>query len=130
MHDGQSGRRAVRQSGRAALAKPAAHEEGDSLAQRPVCVPGDRHRLRMEICRKIHGSTHAFIIASTHHDALPGSQFIQRKQTYRSHDQVLRFFDGLDLVEPGLARVQEWRPDSEMRARTLVARWGGVERKP
>ncbi|WP_433176887.1 SAM-dependent methyltransferase [Actinoallomurus sp. CA-150999] len=22
-----------------------------------------------------------------------------------------RFFDGLDLVEPGVARVTEWRPD-------------------
>jgi hypothetical protein len=58
------------------------------------------------------------------------SQFIQQKQTYRTHDQVLRFFDGLDLVEPGLAKVQEWRPDSEMQAKTPAALWGGVGRKP
>jgi hypothetical protein len=58
------------------------------------------------------------------------SQFIQQKQTYRTHDQVLRFFDGLDLVEPGMAKVQEWRPDSEMQAKTPAALWGGVGRKP
>jgi hypothetical protein len=32
-------------------------------------VPGDRHHLRMEICRKVNGSTHANITASMHHDA-------------------------------------------------------------
>jgi hypothetical protein len=58
----------VRQSGRAALAEPAAYEEGDSLAQRPVRVPGDRHQLRVKICWKINGRTHAFIMTSAHHD--------------------------------------------------------------
>lgn len=28
----------------------------------------------------------------------------------RSHAEVLRFFDGLDLVEPGLVSVDRWRP--------------------
>jgi hypothetical protein len=58
------------------------------------------------------------------------SQFIQQKQTYRAHYEVLRFFDGLDLVEPGLAKVQEWRPDSELQAKAPAALWGGVGRKP
>ena len=57
------------------------------------------------------------------------SQFIQQQQTYRTHDQVLRFFDGLDLVEPGLAKVQEWRPDSELEAKAPAALWGGAGRK-
>jgi S-adenosyl methyltransferase len=30
--------------------------------------------------------------------------------TLRSYDQVARFFDGLRLIEPGLVRVQRWRP--------------------
>ncbi|MEV0387479.1 SAM-dependent methyltransferase [Nonomuraea sp. NPDC050643] len=30
----------------------------------------------------------------------------------RSRDEVLPFFDGLDLVDPGLVYVREWRPDS------------------
>jgi hypothetical protein len=29
----------------------------------------------------------------------------------RSRDQVARFFDGLDLVEPGLVFLPQWRPD-------------------
>ncbi|MGH3407310.1 MAG: SAM-dependent methyltransferase [Streptosporangiaceae bacterium] len=57
------------------------------------------------------------------------SQFIQQKQTYRTHDEVLRFFDGLELVQPGLAEVQEWRPDSELEAKAPAALWGGVGRK-
>jgi len=58
------------------------------------------------------------------------SGFIRQPQTYRSHDQVLRFFDGLELVEPGLARIQQWRPGSEMESRMPAALWGGVGRKP
>ena len=30
---------------------------------------------------------------------------------FRSREQVARFFEGTDLVEPGLVRVEEWRPD-------------------
>jgi hypothetical protein len=31
--------------------------------------------------------------------------------TPRSRDEVMRFFDGLDLIEPGLVDASEWRPD-------------------
>jgi hypothetical protein len=58
------------------------------------------------------------------------SGFIRQPQTYRSHDQVLRFFDGLELAEPGLARIQQWRPGSAMESRMPAALWGGVGRKP
>ncbi|WP_037973649.1 SAM-dependent methyltransferase [Streptomyces sp. NRRL WC-3742] len=45
----------------------------------------------------------------------------------RSHDDVLRFFDGWDLVEPGLAPVLAWRPDGEPPADPKAAYyWGGV----
>jgi hypothetical protein len=30
--------------------------------------------------------------------------------TLRSYDQVARFFDGLQLIEPGLVQVQRWEP--------------------
>jgi len=50
--------------------------------------------------------------------------------TLRSKDQVARFFDGLDLVEPGLVPIQEWRPDSDLEASAKAAMWGGVARKP
>ncbi|MBO0802440.1 MAG: SAM-dependent methyltransferase [Nocardiopsaceae bacterium] len=36
---------------------------------------------------------------------------VQQKGAPRTREQVARFFDGLDLVEPGLVRVGEWRPE-------------------
>ena len=35
---------------------------------------------------------------------------IQQQITWRTREQVARFFEGTDLVEPGLVRVEEWRP--------------------
>jgi len=35
----------------------------------------------------------------------------QQQYTPRNRDQVARFFDGTDLVEPGLVRVEEWHPE-------------------
>ena len=35
----------------------------------------------------------------------------QQTPTYRSLEQMARFFDGMDLVEPGIVRAEEWRPD-------------------
>ena len=50
-------------------------------------------------------------------------------QRHRSHAEVARFFDGLELVEPGVVAVQEWRPGSEIEARARSAMWGGAGRK-
>jgi hypothetical protein len=36
---------------------------------------------------------------------------IQQKGAFRTREQVARFFEGTDLVEPGLVRVEEWRPE-------------------
>jgi S-adenosyl methyltransferase len=52
------------------------------------------------------------------------------KLTFRPREQVLRFFGGLDLVEPGLVRTPEWRPDSPETAANPAQMWGGVARKP
>jgi hypothetical protein len=50
----------------------------------------------------------------------------------RSREQIARFFDGLDLVEPGLVYLPEWRPDEPVR-RPLdpgsMLMLGGVGRK-
>jgi S-adenosyl methyltransferase len=50
-------------------------------------------------------------------------------QRHRSHAEVARFFDGLELLEPGVVAVQQWRPGSEIEARTRSAMWGGAGRK-
>jgi hypothetical protein len=49
----------------------------------------------------------------------------------RSHEQVLSFFDGLEMVEPGLVQLHRWRPGSGVddTGRDLAA-YGGVARKP
>jgi hypothetical protein len=47
----------------------------------------------------------------------------------RRADQIARFFDGLDLVEPGLVPVHEWRPDPSPFSTTPVPAFGGVARK-
>jgi len=51
--------------------------------------------------------------------------------TMRSHPQVLRFFDGLELLEPGLVTAPQWRPDQAPQdTDSQVAIWSGVARKP
>src|SRR5580693_1563012 len=51
------------------------------------------------------------------------------KQRHRTHDEVSRFFDGYELVAPGVVAVQHWRPGSEIESRAKSAMWGGVGRK-
>jgi O-methyltransferase involved in polyketide biosynthesis len=48
----------------------------------------------------------------------------------RRPDQIARFFDGLELVEPGLVPIQDWRPDNSPFGRPEVPALGGVARKP
>jgi len=50
----------------------------------------------------------------------------------RSHAAVLRFFDGLDLIDPGLVPVAQWRPDHPRDAghAKRIAAYSGAGRKP
>jgi hypothetical protein len=57
------------------------------------------------------------------------SALMSQKVTPRSRDQVSRFFAGLDLVEPGVIRLPEWRPVNPEDARGKSTMWGGVARK-
>jgi hypothetical protein len=50
-----------------------------------------------------------------------------QQYTPRTRAQVLRFFDGLELVEPGLVQVQQWRPAADVHDTFSV--WAGVARK-
>jgi hypothetical protein len=50
-----------------------------------------------------------------------------QQYTPRTRAQVLRFFDGLELVEPGLVQVQHWRPATDVPETFSV--WAGVARK-
>jgi SAM-dependent methyltransferase len=57
------------------------------------------------------------------------NKLMAEKVTFRTRAQVARFFDGLALVEPGMVRVQEWRPNTEKEAKSPAALWGGMGRK-
>jgi hypothetical protein len=48
----------------------------------------------------------------------------------RTRDQVAGFFAGLDLAEPGLVRVPEWRPALAIDAAAPAQMWAGVAIKP
>lgn len=49
----------------------------------------------------------------------------------RSRDQILGFFDGFDLIEPGLVPKHQWRPViGTAAAETPNIQWGGVGVKP
>jgi hypothetical protein len=58
------------------------------------------------------------------------NKLMAEKVTFRSRAEVARFFDGLELVEPGMVRVQEWRPNTNAEATSPAALWCGVARKP
>lgn len=53
----------------------------------------------------------------------------QPQSTPRDRAQVGRLFEGLDLVEPGLVRVPEWRPAMAIDAGAPARMWAGVALK-
>jgi hypothetical protein len=74
--------------------------------------------------------------ADFHAETVPEVAKIYKKSTasltLRSHAEVLAFFDGYDLVEPGLVGVTLWRPDGpEPKSQELrqVGIYGGVARR-
>ena len=58
------------------------------------------------------------------------NESVTEKVTLRDRAGVARLFAGLELVDPGVVRVPEWRPDSDLAAASPAVLWGGVARKP
>jgi S-adenosyl methyltransferase len=50
--------------------------------------------------------------------------------TLRDREGTMRFFAGLELLEPGVVGVSQWRPDSDLTAAMPSSMWCGVARKP
>ena len=57
------------------------------------------------------------------------TQRMQQPLTPRSREQVARFLTGTDLVEPGLVRVEEWRPEPAADHTARSSLWCAVGRK-
>jgi hypothetical protein len=58
-----------------------------------------------------------------------GSRMSQQQYSHRTGEEVVRFFDGTDLVEPGLVRVEEWRPEAGADDTRKSFIWSAVGRK-
>jgi hypothetical protein len=54
----------------------------------------------------------------------------QQQYIGRSRAEMLRFFTGLDLVDPGLVRVEEWNPDPDPSETGRSTLWCALARKP
>jgi S-adenosyl methyltransferase len=51
-------------------------------------------------------------------------------QTNRTRAEVSRFFDGLELVEPGVVQLNKWRPDpGDVDPGIEISGWAGLGRK-
>ena len=57
------------------------------------------------------------------------NELMPMKLRFRSRAEVAGLFGGLELVEPGLVRAPEWRPDSDADLDNPAAVWAGVARK-
>ena len=56
-------------------------------------------------------------------------RMMQQRLTARSREQVAQFFEGMDLVPPGVVRVEEWRQEPGAGGAGSSALWGAVGRK-
>jgi S-adenosyl methyltransferase len=51
------------------------------------------------------------------------------KATMRDRAAVMRFFDGLELLEPGVVQPQQWRPEPGVPSPDQVTAWCGAAQK-
>ena len=58
------------------------------------------------------------------------NQQMRESVVRRTHDETARFFDGLDLVEPGVVQPPQWRPDPGAADAGPLPMWCGVAKKP
>ncbi|HEX6194588.1 MAG TPA: SAM-dependent methyltransferase [Jiangellaceae bacterium] len=66
-------------------------------------------------------------IVEAHHQA---NQSATVPYHLRSPEQIAGYFEGLELIDPGVVPVTEWRPDPDEGQPTRVDAYGGVARKP
>jgi hypothetical protein len=57
------------------------------------------------------------------------NKMMAEKVTFRDRSAVARFFEGLELVEPGMVQASKWRPATEAEAASPAALWAGVALK-
>jgi hypothetical protein len=54
---------------------------------------------------------------------------MRQRITARGREEVARFFAGTDLVDPGIVRPEEWRPDPGSAQTARSSLWSAVGRR-
>jgi 2-polyprenyl-3-methyl-5-hydroxy-6-metoxy-1,4-benzoquinol methylase len=88
-----------------------------------AAVPPGSYLVISHPARDIHAAEMAAMAAQL-------NKMMAEKVTFRAKAEVAPFFAGLELVEPGMTNVPDWRPDTEEEAASPAALWAGVARKP
>ncbi len=58
------------------------------------------------------------------------NQLVSTPQTRRTHAEVTRFFTGLDVIDPGIVQLHQWRPDPDtVSPPGAISSHGGLGRK-
>jgi S-adenosyl methyltransferase len=103
------------------------------------CIPAedDPYRLVRDLMAAVppgsflaisHPASDQLTVASRAQDSLTKS--IGQPITFRTRAEVTSFFDGLELVEPGVVPVQEWHPDAMLDVSSApTAMWGALGTK-
>ena len=88
-----------------------------------AAVPSGSYLVLSHPAKDIHAAEMAAMAARL-------NQMMAEKVTFRGEAEVAKFFSGLELVEPGMTNVPDWRPETEEEASSPAALWAGVARKP
>ena len=88
-----------------------------------AAVPAGSYLVLSHPAKDIHAAEMAAMAAQL-------NRMMAEKVTFRARDEVAPFFAGLELEEPGMTNVPDWRPETEEEAASPAALWGGVARKP
>ena len=105
------------------------HEVAQAAAPDSRVVYVDKDPVVLAHARSLLSSTPEGATRYLDADLRDTGRILAEKVTFRGRAEVARFFDGLDLVEPGMVRVQDWRPRTEAEATSPAALWCGVGRK-
>jgi hypothetical protein len=86
-------------------------------------VPSGSYLALSHIATELYPPQTRQLLAST------AGRLAQQQFTWRDRGQVTRFFDGTELVEPGLVRVEEWRQEAAGDGAGQSTFWCAVGRK-
>jgi hypothetical protein len=102
---------------------PDSDEPGRVVSRLMDAVPGGSYLAISQPAKDLDPDRAAEVEASL-------NQMMSAKVTFRSHEGVSSFLDGLDVLEPGVVRIPRWRPGAGDDPDLPTIMWGGVARKP